>query len=67
MTGLDRLRAQARKCRALASGLTNRDDVRTLEDLASELEAQVRMLESAAAVGDKGISRPASASSHARP
>ena len=31
-------RAQAAKCRLLAGGLTNRDDIRKLEELAREYE-----------------------------
>lgn len=44
MVELDRLEAQARKCRMLAGGLTNRDDIRALEDLARELEERARRL-----------------------
>ena len=42
MTESDYLKVQARKCRTLASGLSNRDDVRKLEDLALELEHRAR-------------------------
>jgi hypothetical protein len=41
------LLAQAAKCRALAMGLSNRDDIRTLEALAAELEAKARAAEHA--------------------
>jgi hypothetical protein len=44
MVELDRLEAQARKCRMLAGGLTNRDDIRALEELARELEERARRL-----------------------
>ena len=44
MIELDRLEAQARKCRMLAGGLTNRDDIRALEELARELEERARRL-----------------------
>lgn len=67
MTRLDRLRTQARKCRMLANGLSNADDIRTLEQLACELEAEARVLESAVLLGDKGVSRSAPAASHVRP
>jgi hypothetical protein len=39
------LHAQARRCRMLASGLSNRDDIRTLEELAIEFEARARAIE----------------------
>jgi hypothetical protein len=39
---------QARKCRVLASGLSNREDVRKLEELARELEAKARAAKMAA-------------------
>lgn len=42
------LTAQARKCRTLASGLSNREDVRKLEELARELEERARLAELAA-------------------
>jgi hypothetical protein len=42
MTQAHRLIDQARKCRRLAFGLTNRDDIRTLEALAAELEEKAR-------------------------
>jgi hypothetical protein len=42
MVEIEQLRAQARKCRRLALGLTNRDDIRTLETLAAELEERAR-------------------------
>ena len=44
MAELDDLTAQARRCRALASGLSNRDDIRKLEELAREFEARARAL-----------------------
>lgn len=44
MVELDRLDAQARKCRMLAGGLTNRDDIRALEELARELDERARRL-----------------------
>lgn len=40
----DKLHAQAEKCRMLAGGLSNRDDIRALEDLARELEERARRL-----------------------
>ena len=46
MIELDQLLAQARKCRTLAGGLSNRDDVRVLEDLAREFEERARLLRS---------------------
>lgn len=42
MVEIEQLKAQARKCRRLALGLSNREDVRTLEKLAAELEDQAR-------------------------
>jgi hypothetical protein len=39
------LTAQARKCRTLAGGLSNREDVRKLEELARELEERARLAE----------------------
>jgi hypothetical protein len=42
MVEIEQLRAQAHRCRRLALGLTNRDDIRTLEMLACELEDRVR-------------------------
>ena len=44
MSRLEHLQAQARKCRTLASGLTNREDVRMLEQLAREYEAEARSM-----------------------
>jgi hypothetical protein len=44
----DQLQAQAQKCRMLAGGLSNRDDVRALEDLARELEERAQRLRRAA-------------------
>ena len=44
MVDPDHLHAQARKCRMLASGLSNRDDVRALEELAREYEERARAL-----------------------
>ncbi|HEU4969570.1 hypothetical protein [Sphingomonas sp.] len=41
------LHAQAQKCRMLAGGLTNRDDIRALEDLARELEERAQRLQRA--------------------
>lgn len=41
------LLVQAAKCRMLATGLSNRDDIRTLEQLAAELEAKARAAEQA--------------------
>ncbi len=41
----DQLLEQARRCRKLASGLSNREDIRTLEKLASELESRARAVE----------------------
>lgn len=49
MIEVDRLDAQARKCRMLAGGLTNRDDIRALEELARELEDRARRLRRGAA------------------
>lgn len=42
MLETDDLKAQAAKCRRLANGLTNRDDIDTLEQLAAELEARAK-------------------------
>lgn len=42
MKTIEQLNAQAAKCRMLALGLSNRDDVRTLEALAAELEERAR-------------------------
>ena len=42
MRKTEQLKAQAAKCRRLALGLSNRDDVRTLEALAIELEERAR-------------------------
>ncbi len=39
------LLAQAARCRRLATGLTNRDDILTLERLAAELEEKARAAE----------------------
>jgi hypothetical protein len=44
MTETDRLDDQARRCRRLAGGLSNRDDVRALEELASEFERRAERL-----------------------
>jgi hypothetical protein len=44
MVEADRLDAQARKCRMLAGGLSNHDDVHALEELARELEDRARRL-----------------------
>ncbi len=44
MAEVDQLQAQARKCRMLASGLSNRDDIRKLEELAGEFEARARAM-----------------------
>lgn len=49
MSETDRLEAQARRCRRLAGGLSNRDDVRALEDLAREFESRAERLRLAAA------------------
>ena len=48
MAEFEYLQCQARKCRTLASGLTNRDDVRKLEELARELESKARLAKMAA-------------------
>jgi hypothetical protein len=40
----DRLHAQAEKCRMLAGGLSNSDDIRALEELARELDERARRL-----------------------
>jgi len=48
MAELDRLHAQARRCRALAAGLSNHEDVRILELLAAEYEARAREIDNAA-------------------
>jgi hypothetical protein len=50
MVELDQLLAQARKCRTLAGGLSNRDDIRALEELARELEERARLLRNGSAV-----------------
>ena len=42
MAEFEYLTIQARKCRTLAGGLTNREDVRKLEDLAREFEERAR-------------------------
>ena len=42
MAEIEQLKAQAQRCRTLAGGLSNQQDVRTLEALASELEARAR-------------------------
>lgn len=42
MAEFDQLQHQARKCRVLAGGLSNSDDVRKLEEFARELEAKAR-------------------------
>ena len=44
MAELDELHAQARRCRMLAGGLSNRDDIRALEELARELEERAQRL-----------------------
>ncbi|MBS0502521.1 MAG: hypothetical protein JSS55_01720 [Proteobacteria bacterium] len=49
MAEFEYLQYQARKCRTLASGLSNREDIRKLEELARELEAKARIAEKAAA------------------
>lgn len=43
MIDIEHLQAQARKCRRLAGGLSNRDDVRHLEMLAAEFEARAQV------------------------
>lgn len=48
MAEIEALRHQARKCRVLAGGLSNRDDIRKLEELAHEFEARARAVERAA-------------------
>lgn len=48
MAEFEYLQYQARKCRTLASGLSNREDIRKLEELARELEAKARIAEKAA-------------------
>lgn len=48
MAEFEYLQDQARKCRTLANGLTNSDDVRKLEELARELESKARMAKRAA-------------------
>jgi hypothetical protein len=46
----DQLQAQAQKCRMLAGGLSNRDDIRALEELARELEERAQRLRRAPAI-----------------
>ena len=48
MAEFEYLQYQARKCRTLASGLSNSDDVRKLEELARELESKARIAKMAA-------------------
>lgn len=52
------LRAQARRCRLLATGLTNPDDIDLLEHMADEYECEATKWEqramSAAAATDEG-------------
>ena len=45
MAEFEYLTRQARKCRTLAGGLSNRDDVRKLEELAREFEERARRAE----------------------
>jgi hypothetical protein len=55
MAELDQLQAQARKCRVLASGLSNDDDIRALEELARELEAKARLIRHMQPPADRGV------------
>ena len=55
MVEVDRLDAQARKCRTLAGGLTNRDDIRALEELAREFEDRARRLRQNPASASVGV------------
>ena len=48
MAEFEYLTLQARKCRTLAGGLSNRDDVRKLEELAREFEERARRADRAA-------------------
>jgi hypothetical protein len=55
MIEFDQLQRQARKCRTLASGLTNPADIRALEDLARELEERARRLQPPAAASSESM------------
>lgn len=56
MKNSEQLTAQAAKARRLALGLSNRDDVRTLEALANELEERAR---ASMFAGSNRVARPA--------
>jgi hypothetical protein len=49
------LHAQAEKCRTLAGGRSNRDDIVALEELARELDERAQRLRDAAVSGATGI------------
>lgn len=55
MKEIEQLKAQADRCRRLALGLSNRDDVHKLERLAAELEARAH----GAMFGVEKMARPA--------
>ena len=44
MFEFDQLQREARKCRMLAGGLSNADDIRALEEMAREYEERARLL-----------------------
>ena len=57
MAEFEYLTTQARKCRILAGGLSNREDVRKLEDLALEFEARARAARPRSAPPEQGAAR----------
>lgn len=44
MFEFDQLQREARKCRMLAGGLSNSEDIRALEEMAREYEERSRLL-----------------------